>query len=238
MAAGSSAIAGPQIPGTLEEIVAHRTKYLAAYQNDAHAARYRTLVERVAAAERERAPGNSGLAEAVARYYAKLLAYKDEYEVARLYAAPEFLDKLKAQFDGEMRFAFNLAPPLFSARDPVTGQLKKREYGAWMLPAFRVLSRLRFLRGTPFDIFGYTAERREERRLIADYEALVGEILAGLGDANHSTAVQLAQLPETIRGFGHVKERHIAETRGRWQMLLERFRNPAPEQVLEVRRAG
>jgi len=238
MAAGSVAIAGPQIPGTLEEIVAHRAKYLAAYQNDAYAARYRALVERVAAAERERAPGKSGLAEAVARYYAKLLAYKDEYEVARLYAAPEFLDKLKSQFDGEMRLAFNLAPPLFSARDPVTGQLKKREYGAWMLPAFRVLSRLRFLRGTPFDIFGYTAERREERRLIADYEALVGEILGGLGEANHATAVQLAQLPETIRGFGHVKERHIAETRGRWQMLLERFRNPAPEQVLEVRRAG
>ena len=133
--------------------------------------KYRALVERVRQAESPRAKGLDGLAEAVARYYFKLLAYKDEYEVARLYADPAFMEKIKSQFDGDYKLHFHLAPPLFSKRDPVTGELRKSEYGGWVFGAFKVLAKLRGLRGTAFDIFGYTQERRMERQLIADYEA-------------------------------------------------------------------
>ncbi len=211
----------------LEEMISRRMAFLSEYQDAAYALRYKALVDRAEAAETERAPGMSGLARAVARYYFKLLAYKDEYEVARLFAAPEFMAKIQEQFEGDIQLRFHLAPPLISRRNPETGHLIKREFGPWLMPAFRMLAKLRRLRGTPFDIFGYSAERRRERQLIADYERLMDEVLSGLALDNHGTAVGLASIPEHIRGFGHVKERHLTEAKAREVELIEAFRTPA-----------
>ncbi len=211
----------------LDEAIARRAASLTDYQDAAYARRYQALVERVRAAEAERTPGSSGLAETVARNYFKLLAYKDEYEVARLFAAPEFMDKLKAQFEGEIKLSFHLAPPLLALRDPETGHLKKRAYGSWLMAVFKLLPRFKRLRGTPFDIFGYTRERRTERRLIADYEALVEELLSGLSQESHGLAVELAAVPEAIRGFGHVKEASLKAAKDHEAQLLDAFRNPA-----------
>ena len=196
---------------TLDEIVERRVAALTDYQDAAYAARYRTLVERVREAETRAAKGLSGLAEAVARYYFKLLAYKDEYEVARLYTDGNFRQALAAQFEGDYRLEFHLAPPLLAERDPVTGHARKRGYGPWVLRLFGLLARFKGLRGTAFDPFGYTAERRIERRLIVEYERTIERLLAALSPANHALAVDLASLPERIRGFGHVKQRHLTE---------------------------
>ena len=213
---------------TLDEIVARRVEHLTAYQNAAYARRYENLVRRVAETEKRKATGMSGLAEAVARYYAKLLAYKDEYEVARLYADPRFMQALRRQFEGDYRLEFNLAPPLMADRDPETGQLQKRTFGPWMLSAFRWLARFKFLRGTPLDIFGRSAERRRERQLIAAYEALIAELLDRLTPVNHALAVELATIPEHIRGYGHVKDAHLAEAKAHEAELLALFRRPSP----------
>jgi indolepyruvate ferredoxin oxidoreductase len=217
---------GRPIPATLEDIVAHRVAELSAYQNPAYGERYRALIERVRAAEAERAPGRGGLTEAVARYAYKLMAYKDEYEVARLYSDGRFRAALKARFEGDFRLQVHLAPPLFARRDSDSGELVKRAYGPWMLKAMAGLARLKGLRGSPFDPFGYSAERRQERQLVADYEALVAELVAGLGHDNHGLALQLASLPERIRGFGHVKERHLAQAMAEQEALLEVWRGP------------
>ena len=210
---------------SFEEMLARRVQYLTAYQNAAYAAGYRVLVERAKKAEAARAPGQCGLAEAVARNLFKLMAYKDEYEVARLYTDAFFAQQLKAEFDGDLRLEFHLAPPLFAPRDRVTGLPRKLSFGGWMLPVFRMLAKLKFLRGTPFDLFGYTAERRTERQLIADYEKILDEILARLDRQNHHVAVALASIPEKIRGFGHVKMRHLAEAKAEEAALLEQFRS-------------
>jgi indolepyruvate ferredoxin oxidoreductase len=159
------------------------------------------------------------------------MAYKDEYEVARLYSDGDFARKLGQQFEGNYRLSFHLAPPLLAERDPQTGQLKKREFGAWILPAFRVLAGLKRLRGTAFDIFGYTEERRMERRLIGEYEATIDGVLATLDQANHALAVQIAALPETMRGFGHVKEKNVAAAKAREASLLAAYRAPAAERA-------
>ena len=153
------------------------------------------------------------LAEAVARNYFKLLAYKDEYEVARLQSDPAFRARIASQFEGDYKLNFHLAPPLLARPDPLTGKVQKMHFGPWMMTAFEVLARLKFLRGSALDVFGYTAERRTERALIGEYEALVDELLTRLGADNHALAVQLASLPDEIRGFGHVKERNLATTR-------------------------
>jgi len=216
---------------TLGEMVERREASLTAYQDAAYARRYRGLVERVRRIEAERAPGRAGLAEAVARYYFKLLAYKDEYEVARLYTDGAFLEQLSATFEGDFRLEFSLAPPLLAARDPDTGQLVKRGFGPWMLTAFALLARMKGLRGGPFDIFSYSAERRRERALIVEYEVVVGELLARLDRDNHPLAVEIASLPEHIRGFGHVKERHLAAAKERERELLALFRAPAPQRT-------
>ena len=210
----------------LDEMVERRVAFLTDYQNAAYAARYSALVARVAAAERDRAPGQGGLAEAVARYYFKLLAYKDEYEVARLYSDGAFAEKVRERFAGDFKLRFHLAPPLVAARDPESGHLQKRAYGPWMMSAFQVLARLKALRATPFDIFGYTAERKAERRLIADYEALVAEVLDKLDHDRHPLAVELASIPEQIRGFGHVKDAHLKAAKAREAELLAAFRSP------------
>ncbi|WP_395018220.1 indolepyruvate ferredoxin oxidoreductase family protein [Dongia sp.] len=221
--------AKPALPETLPEIVAHRRQHLTGYQDAAYADRYQALVDRAAAAEKSRLPGSEALARAVARNYAKLLAYKDEYEVARLYTDGGFRDRLAQQFDGDFALKVHLAPPLWARRDPATGHLKKQAYGGWVLGAFGLLAKLKSLRGTRLDPFGYSAERREERKLIADYETLVAELIAQLTPANHAAAVALASLPETIRGFGHVKDASIAKAATRRVELLETFRNPRAE---------
>ncbi|MBV8753877.1 MAG: indolepyruvate ferredoxin oxidoreductase family protein, partial [Hyphomicrobiales bacterium] len=215
---------------SLDETIARRVEFLTAYQDAAYAARYRDLVARVQAAEAAKAPGKNGLAEAVARYLFKLMAYKDEYEVARLYSDGAFLKQVKSTFDGEdLRFEFHLAPPLIARKDPVTGVAKKMSFGPWMMPAYRMLARLRFLRGTALDPFGYTVERRTERKLVADYETMLDEVLAALSPDNHHLAVGLASIPEKIRGFGHVKARHLTAAKAEEAALLEQFRaGPAP----------
>jgi indolepyruvate ferredoxin oxidoreductase len=206
------------------ETVDRRAAFLTGYQNAAYARRYRNLVEKVRAVEAEKTPGQCGLAEGVARYLFKLMAYKDEYEVARLYSETSFLDHVRSTFDGNLRLEFHLAPPLLARRDPQTGEPKKMSFGPWMMKVFSVLAKFKFLRGTPFDPFGYTAERRLERELVADYEKLLGEIFEHLTVSNHRVAVELAMIPEKIRGFGPVKERHLAAAKAEEAALREQFR--------------
>jgi indolepyruvate ferredoxin oxidoreductase len=207
------------------ETVERRDSFLTAYQNANYARRYRNWVEKVRTIEAEKAPGQCGLAEAVARYLFKLMAYKDEYEIARLYSETSFLDRVKSGFDGDrLRFELHLAPPLLARRDPRTGEPKKMSFGPWMLWVFTVLAKLKFLRGTMFDPFGYTAERKMERRLVGDYEKLLGEIVEQLTPDNHRIAVGLAMIPEKIRGFGPVKQRHLAAAKAEEAALREQFK--------------
>ena len=213
----------PAAPQTLDELVERRAADLTAYQNAAWAARYRTLVERVREAERTPGTGEA-LGGAVARYAHKLMAYKDEYEVARLYTDGAFRERLAAAFEGDLRLNFHLAPPLLARRDPVTGEPRKRAYGPWLWRVLGFVAKMRFLRGTPFDPFGRTAERRMERRLIEEYFETVEELLAGLRPENVALAVEIASIPELVRGYGHVKQRHVAEAEAEKATLLERWR--------------
>jgi len=209
---------------SLDEMVARRVEFLTGYQDAAYAQRYRSLVERVRAAEAK--TGQSGLTEAVARYYFKLLAYKDEYEVARLYTDGKFQDKVASMFEGDYKLHFHLAPPLFAKRNAETGELIKSEYRGWVFAAFKLLAKLKFLRGGAFDLFGYTKERRTERELIGNYEKMIDELLPELSTANHSLAVRIASIPEDIRGFGHVKERNLELALAKQADLLDQFRSP------------
>jgi indolepyruvate ferredoxin oxidoreductase len=194
---------------TLDEQIARRVAFLTDYQNAAYAQQYRSLVDKVRSVEQQHASGFTTLTEAVARYAFKLMAYKDEYEVARLYTSGDFEKRIRETFDGDFKLHFNLAPPLFAKKD-AEGNLRKAEYGTWVFGAFRILAKLRGLRGSAFDIFGYTEERKIERRLIADYRTTIDELLVGLNRDNHALAVEIAQIPEHIRGYGHVKDRHLA----------------------------
>ena len=213
-------------PEGLEEVVAHRMTHLTGYQNAALARRYRSLVDRVRDVEILRVPGSEALAEVVARNYAKLLAYKDEYEVARLYTDGRFMASLQENFSGDFEMEFNLAPPLISRFDKDLGRPRKMKFGGWMHRAFGVLARLRFLRGTALDIFGYTAERKMERGLIAEYEQLVDEIAGKLNAKNHAAAIELLGYPDTIRGYGPVKEQNVQAAAERKARALARFHNP------------
>lgn len=207
------------------ETVERRVAFLTAYQSARYARRYRTWADKIRMAETEKAPGQSALSESVARYLFKLMAYKDEYEVARLYTDTSFVERVHSTFDaGKLRFEFHLAPPLLARRDPATGEPKKISFGPWILKAFAVLSKFKFLRGTPLDPFGYTADRRTERKLLADYERLLSEIVKSLSSYNHRAAVALTSLPEKIRGFGPVKERSIAMAKAEETALYEHFR--------------
>ncbi|HUW36983.1 MAG TPA: indolepyruvate ferredoxin oxidoreductase family protein [Rhodocyclaceae bacterium] len=218
--AAEPALGSHRLSRDLDEIAARRRDVLVAYQNAAYARRYSALVERVRAAETAAVPGSGQLAAAVARNYFKLLAYKDEYEVARLFAAPEFGRALASAFSGDYRLRFHLAPPWLGRPDPDSGETKKRAFGPWLLPAFRVLARLKFLRGTALDIFGYSAERRIERELIREYEAAITAVLAVLRPDTHAPAIELARLPEAIRGYGPVKLKSVAAYRSRRGQLL------------------
>ncbi|MDP3816518.1 indolepyruvate ferredoxin oxidoreductase family protein [Pseudomonas sp.] len=205
---------------SLEEILRFRVDFLTAYQNAAYAERYRALVERVRQADTS---ADQALSRAVARYYFKLLAYKDEYEVARLYSDGNFIQQLEAQFQGDYRLEFHLAPSWLSKRDAVTGEPRKRQFGPWMLKAFGLLAKFKFLRGMPLDLFGYSAERKLELELIADYERSLDYLLKELNADNYRSAVALAELPEQIRGYGHVKERSLAKVREQSEQLKARM---------------
>jgi len=213
---------------SLDEIVARRARFLTDYQDAAYARRYTDLVAKVRATEGSKVAASSALTEAVARYYFKLLAIKDEFEVARLYAETDFVARVAAQFEGDYKLNFHLAPPVVNKPDAATGEAKKSVYGPWMMTAFRVLAKLRRFRGTVLDPFSKTAERRMERALIGEYEAIIAELLGGLAQYNHSLAVELAELPERIRGYGHVKDRHVVAAKNKEAELLAAFREAKP----------
>ena len=218
----------PAAPKSLDEFIERRAADLTAWQNAAWASRYRKLVERVREAERALGAGEA-LTDAVARYAYKLMAYKDEYEVARLYTDGAFQERLAASFEGDLRLTFHLAPPVLARRDPVTGEPRKLTFGPWMWRVLGLLAKMRFLRGTPFDPFGRTEERRMERRLIDEYFETVEELVAGLRPENVALAIEIASVPEQIRGYGHVKQRKLAEAEAAKTALVERWRTGGGE---------
>jgi indolepyruvate ferredoxin oxidoreductase len=201
-----------------------RAKFLAQYQNAAWAERYRKAVTRIEQAESRGFPGNTRLTAAVTANLFKLMSVKDEYEVARLQTSPEFDALIAHEFEGPVRRRYHLAPPLFARRDPVTGVPRKRAFGAWLTPVLRLLARLRPLRGTPVDPFAYTRDRRLDRRLLADYETLIEEWISSLDESNYAIAVELAELPSQIRGFGHVREKSATAADTRRAELLQQWR--------------
>jgi indolepyruvate ferredoxin oxidoreductase len=221
-----SRVGGNPVSQSLEELIDRRRAFLEAYQDAAYAQRYTEFVGRVRQAESAHPGGRAELTEAVARYLFKLMAYKDEYEVARLHTDTGFLERVAEQFEGDYQVRLHLAPPLWAKPDPVTGEPRKRSFGPWMLGAMRVLAKLKGLRGTPLDVFGHSEERRTERRLIEEYRATVEELLAGLEGGHHALAVEIASIPEFIRGFGHVKARHLRDAKAREAKLLAQWRNP------------
>ncbi len=212
---------------SLEETIRRRVAFLTDYQNAAYAAQYQALVDKVQAAETQKAPGSSALTEAVARYYFKLMAYKDEYEVARLHTSPQFRRQIEQTFEGKYSLHFHLAPPLLSKKDG-QGHLVKAEYGGWVYKAFQLLARFKGLRGGALDIFGYTEERKMERQLIRDYAQTIDQLLAKLDADNVGVAAEIAAIPEEIRGYGHVKEEHLAKAKVREAELLATFHSATP----------
>ncbi|MGX7708904.1 indolepyruvate ferredoxin oxidoreductase family protein [Methylobacterium sp. Gmos1] len=217
----------PDLAPDLDGVIGKRVAFLTAYQDAAYADRYAKAVAALRAREAAIVPGQSALAEAAARSLFRLMAYKDEYEVARLYTDGSFQAQVERTFEGEnLRYEFHLAPPLLARRDPATGRPRKTSFGPWMMKAFGILARMKGLRGTALDPFGYTRERREERRLGRDFEALMAEIARDLTPVNHAAAVGLAGLPQRIRGYGPVKAKNLAAVQAEEAALLARFRNP------------
>ena len=212
---------------SLDEIIAHRSTLLTDYQNVKLAERYRNLVGEVRDAATKGGYGEA-LPRAVAINYAKLLAYKDEYEVARLYTSGEFEKQLRDQFEGDFKISFNLAPPLLGGAKDALGRPKKRAVGAWMLPVFRLLAGMRFLRGTALDIFSHSADRKLERDLIAGYEKDVATVLSLLSPVTVDGAVELLSLPDRIRGYGPVKEKAVSDAKARYAQLAADLASPPP----------
>ena len=221
---------------SLQELVERRVAFLTDYQNAAYAARYRRFVEQVQAAEARVVPSSTQLSEAVARYLFKLMAYKDEYEVARLHLDAGFQAKIAQMFEGDYKLVHHLAPPSTAARD-AHGHLVKKAYGASVRTLFQWLARGKVLRGTAFDPFGRTEERKTERALIAEYRDCIEGLLPQLMASNLALAVQIARIPEDIRGYGHVKERHLQAARSKWQQLLAQWHAPPAEEAPQVRQA-
>jgi indolepyruvate ferredoxin oxidoreductase len=217
------------MPQSLDTLIKKRIGILTAYQNAAYAAQYQQLVTTVRSAEAKLGSGTK-LSTAVAKYYFKLLAYKDEYEIARLYTDGAFLEKVRQQFEGDFTMKFNLAPPLLSKRD-AQGRLIKEEYGAWAWYAFKLLAKAKFLRGGPLDLFGRTTERKMERQLIQDYRMMVEKMLATLTADTLPIAVELANLPEQIRGYGHVKEKTVETFRSEAERLQQAYASGKQQQV-------
>ncbi len=207
---------------TLEYILNHRITRLSAYQNTAYAKRYQDILKDLLA--RDAQLGRDEISVIAAQQLYRLMAIKDEYEVARLFCLPSFRQSLSQQFSGEpgrdYRLHFHLAPPIFSKQD---GKQKKQQFGGWMLGVFHVLSRLRFLRNTPFDPFSYLTERRQEYALLADYTALLKDIAQGLQANNYDTALKLVALPEQIRGFGHIRAANWDKVKPQWHALRKQW---------------
>ena len=226
---------------SLEETIERRRAFLTDYQNAAYAQRYVDFVAKVRAAESAKVPGSTQLTSMVARYLFKLMAYKDEYEVARLYTDTDFLKRVEKQFEGDYRLVLHMSPPVLSTIDPATGEPRKREFGPWMLTAMRVLKRFKWLRGTALDPFGRSEERRTERALIGEYEASITELLDRLTARNVALAAEIAAIPEFIRGYGPVKARHLKDARSRGMQLMEQWRDPdqaALKQRIPIRAAA
>jgi len=222
---------GQRLSRSVDELIERRVKLLTDYQNAAYGERYRALVTRVRDAERKVSP-STGLTEAVARGYAKLLAYKDEYEVARLYANGDFARKIAGMFEGDYKLVYHLAPPLLARNDPQTGEPKKIRFGGWMMSAFRALALMKGLRGTALDVFGRTEERRMERALILEYEASIDAVLARLSSGHLALAVQIAEIPESVGGFGPIKLKSVTHARAKQAELLDRYARP--EHIVEA----
>jgi indolepyruvate ferredoxin oxidoreductase len=203
-------------PQKLDELIQRRAQFLQSYQNQAYARQYTDFIDQVRQAEQQRLPGSESLTRAVAQGLFKLMAYKDEYEVARLHSDPAFIRSIQDRFEGDYRLNYHLAPPLLARRNE-RGELQKQRYGAWMLTAFGVLAKLKFLRGTALDPFGYTEERRTERALIQRYRQGVQAWLQRLSEANKAQALEFAGSPQDIKGFGHVKERHLQAVLKKWE---------------------
>ena len=217
--------------GDQETLVERHAAFLASWQDRAWADRYLDLVQRISDAERRLTPGRDGLADAVVRQAFRLMSYKDEYEVARLYTDGTFTKRLQDTFEGKPGLQFHLAPPLISRRDPMTGHRVKRTFGSWILVVFRCLAAMRWLRGSVLDPFGWQRERREERQLISDYFDRMNEVAIALTPANHAAAVDLANVPSHIRGFGHVKAEAIARARAAEVEALAAFRSAVPQDL-------
>jgi len=221
----SLAVAGVKGGGeeSLEAMIERRVEFLRDYQNQAYADRYRELVEKVQRNEQALDKNSEQLSRAVARFAFKLMAYKDEYEVARLYSDARFSKQLSDTFSGDYRLVYHLAPPLLSPKDKVSGEPRKLRLGSWMGAAFKLLACFKGLRGTAFDIFGYHSERKQERRLIQGYFATVDKLLESLDADNQEFAAQIASLPDGIRGYGHVKQASLQEVCGKWQYMLRLY---------------
>jgi indolepyruvate ferredoxin oxidoreductase len=205
----------------LEDLIATRIEFLTAYQNSAYAKQYETFVLKVKA--KESTLGSYLLTETVARQLFKLMAYKDEYEVARLHTNKQFLERVKSQFEGDFKVFYHLAPPLIAKRNE-KGQLIKQKMSPHMLLAFKVLAQFKFLRGTALDIFGRTEERQTERALIQEYKDAIDELLVSLKSENLALAVKMANVTEQVKGFGHVKEKHLSAVMVQWQNCMDAFR--------------
>jgi len=227
----------PTSPSSVEELIERRAVFLVGYQNERLAARYRDRVASVAAREKDVVTDSTELTTAVAKVYFKLLAYKDEYEVARLHTSGDFLPSLKQHFGNDVKMRFHFSPPIFASIDPETGRPKKYEFGSWMLPILRVLAKFKGIRGTRFDPFGMTKDRRLERELIPQYEQLVDEILAELDAERFDLAVEILSSAESIRGYGAIKEKSVADYRERLEKLRSRWQTPAPRQKVTPERA-
>jgi len=209
-------------PQGVDALVAKRVAFLTDYQNASYAKRYSDVVARVQKAEA--AFNKTSLSEAVARNLFKLMAYKDEYEVARLHTNTAFLQKIGDMFEGDYTVNYHLAPPIISKTNE-KGELQKQKFGPLMLTGFKLLKHFKVLRGTPLDIFGNTEEREMERALIGEYVASIDDVLATLNADNHALALEIANLPDAIKGFGHVKARNVAAVRSKWNGLMEKWRS-------------
>ena len=207
---------------SVDELVKRRVEFLTGYQDAAYAQRYQAFVERVRAAETPLGRGTA-LSEAVARYLFKLMAIKDEYEVARLHTDPAFTRKIESMFEGDFKLVHHLAPPAIAKRN-AKGELVKQPFGPWVRKVFPLLARMKGLRGGALDVFGKTEERRMERQLLSDYEACIAELLKSLSAERLALAAEIARIPEEIRGYGHVKERHVKAARAKWDGLMARWR--------------
>jgi indolepyruvate ferredoxin oxidoreductase len=213
------------LSASFEQIVQRRSEQLSHYQNAAYAGDFEQFVAGVRDAEQRLGVAGTALSETVARYLFKLMAYKDEYEVARLYTSGDFERRLKQQFDGDYKLKFHLAPPMISPKNVKTGKPGKIEFGSWMFSGFKVLAKLKGLRGTALDVFGYSKERKRERQLIEDYRAIITGIVAKLDRDNYSLAVEIASLPEMVKGYGHIKEENINLYTTQMELKLTEFNN-------------